>query len=142
MSIHTPSTPAATSAATIASTTPFVILTPLARPTSVPDTAHAVGQTTTLGQITRRAQQTPQTTDLRKLLDAFCQDGLMIVQTSRDTIYAGLSCDRFWDDRARAQFLIKQVAIVLEVTPARFRVLIETLDGAQAEFTVSGLWVR
>jgi hypothetical protein len=135
-------TPASTSAATVVATA-SPVLTPHPQPTgSVPDTARPVEQTTTLGQITRQAKQTPQTTGLRKLLDAFCQDGLMIIQTSQETIYAGLACDRFWDDQARDQFLNKQVAIVLEVTKQRFRVLLETLNGTQAEFTVNGLWVR
>jgi hypothetical protein len=131
----TPATPA------VATASP--VLTPLAQPTtSVPDTARPVQQTTTLGQITRKAKQTPQTTGLRKLLDAFCQDGLMIIQTSQETIYVALPCDRFWDDQAKQSFLNKQVAIVLEVTPQRSRVLLDTLDGAHAEFTVNGLWLR
>jgi hypothetical protein len=135
-------TPASTSRGTVVATA-SAVLTPAAQPTvSVPDTARAVEQTTTLGQITRKAKQTPEANGLRKLLDAFCQDGLMIIQTSRETIYAALPCDRFWDDQARDQFLNKQVAIVLEVAKERSRVLLETLDGAQAEFTVNGLWVR
>jgi len=134
--------PASTSARTVVATA-SAVLTPPAQPTvSVPDAARPVEQTTTLGQITRKAKQTPETNGLRKLLDAFCQDGLMIIQTSRETIYAALPCDRFWDDQARDQFLNKQVAIVLEVAKERSRVLLETLDGAQAEFTVNGLWVR
>jgi hypothetical protein len=135
-------TPASTSAATVLATA-SAVLTPHPQPTSsVPDTARPVEQTTTLGQITRQAKQTPQTTGLRKLLDAFCQDGLMIIQTSQETIYVALPCDRFWDDQAKQEFLNKQVAIVLEVTPQRSRVILDTLDGAHTEFTVNGLWVR
>jgi len=121
---------------------PNVSRTPAAVPSAVPDTAHPVEQTAGLGQITRHAGQTPETAGLRKLLDAFCQDALMIIQTSQETIYAALPCDRFWDDQAREHFLNKQVAITLEVTEERFRVLVQTLDGAQAEFTVDGFWVR
>ena len=121
---------------------PNVSRTPGAVPSAVPDTAHPVEQTTALGQITRQAGQTPETAGLRKLLDAFCQDGLMIIQTSQETIYAALPCDRFWDDQAREHFLNQQVAMTLEVTEERFRILLQTLDGAQAEFTVNGFWVR
>jgi hypothetical protein len=135
-------TPASTSATPVLATA-SPALSPPAQPTgSVPDTARPVEQTTTLGQITRQAKQTPQTTGLRKLLDAFCQDGLMIIQTSQETIYADLPCDRFWDDQAKQDFLNKQVAILLEVTPQRSRVILDTLDGAHTEFTVNGIWVR
>ena len=138
--LSTPTTPSTATPSTPAGTA-TVSLTPSATP-AIPETARPVEQTTALGSITRRAEQTPQTTELRKLLDAFCQDGLMIIQTSRETIYAALPCDRFWDEQAKQQFFNKQVAVVLEVTQDRLRVLIETLDGAQAEFTTDGLWVR
>jgi len=123
-------------------TAPDVSRTPGAVPAGVPDTAHPVEQTATLGQITRQAGQTPEAAGLRKLLDAFCQDGVMIIQTSQETIFAALPCDRFWDEQAKEHFLNQQVAITLEVTEERFRVLLQTLDGAQAEFTVDGFWLR
>jgi len=108
----------------------------------VPATTFAVTQTTTLGRIVRRAEQAPQPVMTRLLLDASCESDVVVLETSQETIYAPLACDRFWDDQAKQAFLNKQVAIVLEVTKQRFRVLLQTLDGAQAEFTVNGLWVR
>ena len=85
----------------------------------------------------------------RGLASASCQDDVLRFETSEETIYAvfptatgsAVPCDRFWDDESTLDFVGKQVAIVLEVTKERFRVLIETLDGYQGEFTVAGIWV-
>ena len=117
-------------------------VTPPPRPTSVPEAAQGVSQTTTLGRITRRAEEEPQTVGLRELEDAVCQNELVILTTSEETIYAAIPCERFWDDRAKDLFVGEQIAIVLEVSEERFRVLIETLGAAEAEFTVDGIWVE
>jgi hypothetical protein len=119
-----------------------VRVSPPARPTEVPKTTHAVDQTIALGSITPEPRATPQTAGLRTLVDASCKNDLAIFHTSQETIYAALPCDRFWDDRSKQYFVNKQVAIVLEVSTSRFRVLIQTPDGAQAEFTVQGIWVE
>jgi hypothetical protein len=66
----------------------------------------------------------------------------MTIVTSDETIHASLQCDRFSEDVFRDQFAGRQAALVLEVTEERFRVLIETLDASQAEFTVEGIWVE
>lgn len=115
-------------------------VTPPPRPTAVPQAAQPIAQTTRLGSIQRRANQPPQGVETRKLSDASCSDGVMTLQTSRERIYAVLPCDRFWNQQAKDAFAGQQVAIVLEVTD-RFRILLETLAGAQAEFTVEGIWV-
>ena len=142
--LSTPATPTSgqPGSSTPPTATAGVIRTPGPLPTAVPETARAIEQTEQLGGITPQASQTPETVDLRKLLDAFCQDGLMIIQTSREAIYAGLPCDRFWDENARDHFLNHDVAITLEVTADRYRVMLRTTDGAQAEFTVEGVWVN
>lgn len=119
-----------------------VPVTPVERPQTVPQTAQAVEQSATLGSIIRRADEAPRAVRTRSLEDATCQDDLMVIDTSVETIYAALPCDRFWGADTRDVFLNAQVAIVLEVTEARFRVLIETLTGATAEFTVAGIWVE
>ena len=48
------------------------------------------------------------------------------------------------DDAARSKVCVigEEVALILEVAEVRYRVLIETLSGAQAEFTVAGIWVE
>jgi hypothetical protein len=57
-------------------------------------------------------------------------------------VYAALTCDLFSEDQFTDLFQGKQAAIVLEVSEERFRILIETLDGAQAEFSPVGIWVE
>ncbi len=98
--------------------------------------------TTTLGRIVRRADEAPEAVKTRRLVNAACELGVLRLGTSEEMIYAALPCDRFWDRDAKKVFLGEQVAIVLEVTEVRYRVLIETLAGAQAEFTVAGIWVK
>lgn len=118
------------------------LVTPPPKPAGVPAPASAVGATVRLGSIERRANQPPEGIDTRELTSASCDNALMTIETSAETIFAGLPCDRFWDDEAQEAFQGQQVAIVLEVGSQRFRVLIETLSGAQAEFTVEGIWVE
>lgn len=118
------------------------LVTPPPKPAGVPEPARAVSETLRLGSIERRANQPPLTTDTRELIAASCDASLMTIETSGETIYAGLPCDRFWDEQAQKAFRGQQVAIVLEVGGERFRILIESLAGAIAEFTVDGIWVQ
>ena len=117
-------------------------VTPGARPEGVPATARPVEETTTLGSIERRANETPEAVETRELLDGSCQDGVITLTTSEESIYAARGCDGFWDAQAEELFVGEQVAIVLEVTSARLRILIETSTGAQSEFTVDGIWLE
>ena len=135
------STPAATASPTGGGTPP-VRVTPGDRPMGIPRTARAVVETTTLGTITRKANQPPQGNGTRTLLDARCEGGQISFTTSEETIYAPHACDGFWDDKAKQLFVGKEVAIVLEVTSERLRILIDTLEGARSEFTVSGIWLQ
>lgn len=112
------------------------------RPAGVPDSARAVVTTAELGQIERRANAPPNTTDTRELEDASCEDGTITLQTSQETIYAVLPCDRFWDAENEAFFVGEEVAIVFEVTDGSSRILIETIEGAQTQFPVDGVWVE
>ena len=138
--------PAPTAPATVSSTPhndPTIApVTPIPRPASVPEAARFVGQTTTLGRIIRAADQPPRAVAVRGLLTATCQEDILLIQTSQEAIYAELPCTRFWDPATAASFTGQPAAIVLEVTQERFRILIETLAGAQAEFTVNGIWVE
>jgi hypothetical protein len=129
--------PQSTSAATVA---PRV--SPGSKPTDVPAEATPVIQTSTLGEITRQAKKTPQTDALRTITDGICANDLLTVHTSLETIYATLTCDKFDNDQFAQYFGGKQAALVLEVAPQRYRILIETLDGAQAEFTPDAIWVQ
>ena len=87
----------------------------------------------------------------RDLVAATCNADIIVLTTSEETIYAVLPalpagqaarpCDRFWSQEVAAVFIGAQAAIVLEVSEVRFRLLIDTIAGAQAEFTVAGIWV-
>lgn len=117
-------------------------ISPVPRPASVPETAIRIEQTTSLGRIARRAEEPPQTSMTRELLDATCSDDVVVLETSEETIYTAVSCDGFWDAEAAALYVGETVAIVLEITELRARVLIETLPGAIAQFSVGGIWIE
>lgn len=118
------------------------------RPDSVPEAAEAIAETRALGSIERQANEDPVAEDTRALNAASCEDDVALFETSEETLYAAFPpsdappCDRFWDDATADLFVGEEVAIVLEVTPERRRVLIETIDGAQGEFSVGGIWIE
>jgi hypothetical protein len=139
------STPSSTNEAAV---TP---VTPIERPAGVPAEARAVLVTEELGAIERQAGQPPDTTDIRRLEEAACEDDIVALTTDQETVYALLRtaidedvppCDGFWDDDAKLLFVGKDVALVLEGSEERWRLLVEGVDGAQAEFTVAGIWVQ
>lgn len=107
----------------------------------MPATAEAVQSGAALGQIVRRANASPETEDTRLLLTAACQENVMVLRTSKETIYADLPCDNFWDAEATQAFAGQEVAIKVTVDHVRFQIFVETLPGAQAEFTVGGVWL-
>lgn len=107
----------------------------------MPATAEAVQSGTVLGQIVRRANAAPETEDTRLLLTAACQENVMVLRTSKETIYADLPCANFWDIEATQAFVGQETAITLAVDDIRFQIFVETLPGAQAEFTVGGVWL-
>ena len=107
----------------------------------MPATAEAVQSGAALGQIVRRANAAPATEDIRRLLTASCQENVMVLRTSKETIYADLPCANFWDAESTQAFVGQDIAIKLAVDDVRFQIFIETLPGAQAEFTVGGVWL-
>ncbi len=116
-------------------------VTAVARPAAVPATAETVQSGTALGEIVRRANASPETEDIRLLITAACQENVMVLRTSEETIYADLPCDNFWDAEATQAFEGQEVAITLAVDHVRFQIFVETLPGAQAEVTVGGVWL-
>ena len=119
-----------------------VPVTPVDKPPTVPTGAQPIERTTTLGRFVRRADEPPESIETRQLEDASCENELLVFQTSAETIYAPHACASFWYAEQRADYVGNEVAIVLEVAETRFRILIETAAGAQAEFTVPGIWVE
>ena len=116
-------------------------VTAVARPAAVPATAEVVPSDTTLGQIVRRANAAPETEDIRRLVTAACQEDVMVLRTSKETIYADLPCNNFGNDEATRSFVGEEIAVTLTIDNVRFQIFIETLPGAQAEFTVGGVWL-
>jgi hypothetical protein len=104
--------------------------------------ASPVGETSTLGTIVRRAEETPEADSLRTLIAASCANGVLVLQTSLETIYGALPCDRFSEEQFGPLFEGREVAMVLEASADRFRILIETIEGAQAELTPDGIWIE
>jgi hypothetical protein len=124
---------------------PVTPVTPVPKPESVSEGAQAITQTTNLGRIVRRAGQDPQAVMTRQLDGATCSDGIVTLDTSGETIFALLltrDCSAFWDDETTALFVGRQASFSLQATESRFRIFIETLEGAQAEFTALGIWVE
>jgi hypothetical protein len=89
----------------------------------------------------REAGRPPEVIEGRELVAASCEAGVITFTTSRETVYAERGCDGFWGPDAAPLFVGHQSALTLEVTAERFRVLIQTEAGSQAEFTVAGIWV-
>ena len=119
-----------------------VPVTPVDKPLAVPASAQSIEQTTTLGRFIRRANEPPESIETRQLEDGSCENELLVLQTSEETIFAPHACSSFWSAEQKADFVGHEVAIVLEASETRFRILIETAAGAQAEFTVPGIWVE
>ena len=108
----------------------------------MPGSARAVQEAATLGRIVRKAGEPPEAIGTRNLLTAACEDDVMVLWTSEEKIHAALPCDRFWDTQTVQAFSGQEVAIRLEVSGTRFQIFVETVSGAQSEFTVGGIWVE
>jgi hypothetical protein len=120
--------------------TVVVQVSPPPRPTDVPLEATPIVQTARLGAIMRE-DPTPQAEALRTLTDASCVNDILTLHTTLETVYAALTCDLFSAEQFAA-FLNKDASVTLEVQTDRFRILIETMDGSQAQFTPTGIWVE
>jgi hypothetical protein len=111
------------------------------KPASVPDAAALISETVRLGTIERQANQTPQGIETRLIDASSCEMDVLIIRTARETVYAGLECTRY-GPQVNDLIAGSESALVLEAPGGRQRVLIETLEGGQVEFTVTGIWVE
>lgn len=118
------------------------LVTPIERPPEVPASATVVEVRTMLGRLERQPGGPAIRTDTRLLEDASCENGVVVFDTSAETIYAALSCDGFWNEEMAPTFVGKDVAIRLDRTAERFIVFIETAEEAQAQFPVRGIWLE
>lgn len=117
-------------------------VTSVPQPPGVPETAEAIARTTTLGEITRTANEPPTGNGTRQLIAVPCRDDVASLVTSEETIYMALTCDNFLAPGTAEVFIAKEVAIVLDVGGGRLQVSLETLGGAQAQFFPAGIWLE
>lgn len=118
-----------------------VPVTPVEKPDGVPEAARPVTETEVLGQVVREPDTTPEGVRTRRIEELVCAERVMTLRTDEETIYAAIDCEGVPMGDQLELFLEQEAAIQLEVSEDRSRVLIETLNGSQAEFTVAGIWV-
>jgi hypothetical protein len=112
------------------------------RPSGVPAGAAPVDESLELGRIERRAAGAPETEDIRTLEGASCSDGVAVLETSHETIYGALPCDKFLDEETAPVFVEKELALRFEPSGDGVVLYLETVDLAQAQFTLEGAWIE
>ncbi len=115
------------------------VATEPARPTGVDPAATFVAQQIKLGIIERKANASPVPRDTRLIAEFTCQDDLFLINTNNEFIWASIPCDRVTPLSALDPY--RQEAVSISVDPAAGKLRIETVAGAQAEFTVNAVWV-
>ena len=118
------------------------LVKPGLRPPGVPDAAQDVQETIRLGRFVHSANEPSEGIETRQLEVTSCDDGLITLETSAETIYATLPCDSFLGPETEGAFVGKEVAIVLDLTGQAPRIVIDTIAQAHAEFPVGGIWIE
>lgn len=108
------------------------------RPSVVQADALFVAQPLVLGSIQRRANASPVPRDARLITEFSCRDGVFLIRTDREDIWSLIPCDRVPPDRLEPY---RQEPAAIKMDPLAGKLRIETLGGAQAEFTVEATWV-
>lgn len=108
------------------------------RPSVVQTDARFIAQPLVLGSIERRANASPVPRDARLIAEFSCQDGVFLIRTDREDVWSLIPCDRVPPDRLEPY---RQEPAVIKMDPLAGKLRIETLGGAQAEFTVEATWV-
>ncbi|HXF51105.1 MAG TPA: hypothetical protein VNM43_05435 [Dehalococcoidia bacterium] len=108
------------------------------RPAVVQADARFIAQPLVLGSIERQANASPTPRDTRLIAEFSCQDGVFLIRTDREDVWSLIPCDRVPPDRLEPY---RQEPAVIKMDPLAGKLRIETLGGAQAEFTVEATWV-
>lgn len=108
----------------------------------MPETAFEVLSGIRLGQFIRSANEPTVGEATRQLEAVSCQNDVAVLSTSTETIYMTLACDNFLAPGSEEIFIDKEVAIVLDVDGERPQVFLETIEGAQAQFSPAGIWLE
>lgn len=110
--------------------------TPSARPAALPDTAQHVTQQREFGALEEDASDN----DVHVFVTSSCSDGLLTVETDKETIYAELPCDRALPQETVDMFAGTPVHVRL-VPGDPAKIFLEAPDGASVEFTPGNIWV-
>jgi hypothetical protein len=70
-----------------------------------------------------------------------CLNGILILATSRETVYAELPCDRSLPETALHPFLGQPVRVRFAAGDPS-RLFIESQTAGTVEFTVPGIWIE
>jgi len=108
----------------------------LPRPGPVPADAQLVRQNVELGGTASTGGA-----DSRLFYSGTCTGGVVTLTTTKETVYAELSCDRFVPDSAIRRFLAAPVRI--RIVPAKQNKLyVESDVGGTLEFTPARIWLE
>ncbi len=109
------------------------------RPAAVQPDARFIAQPLVLGSIERRPNAAPVLHEARLITEFACEDDVFLIHTNNEDIWALIPCDRVTPLSLLEPYRQESAAIKLD--PLGGKIRIETLGGAQAEFTVSAIWV-
>ena len=107
------------------------------KPAGVPATARAAMDSVTLGTEDTNAVAADQ---LRVFDNLACADGLLIVATSRESLYAELPCDRSPPDAAVRPFVATAVQLGF-VAGQPAKLFVESKAAGTIQFSVPGIWI-
>jgi hypothetical protein len=102
------------------------------RPATVPRAAPEVRADVDLGE-------RDQTGLARVFSSQACDDDVLVIATTLETVYAELPCDRALPADVEARFVDTEVSIRLR--PAEGKVFVFSEEGGSAEYTVGRIWL-
>lgn len=109
------------------------------RPPAVPSAARAVLEDLTVG--TAAAPQGGATEGLHIFYSLKCANGVLIIATTHEVVYAELPCDRSPPDSALHLFFSSPVQIRF-VAGYPSKLFLESKTAGTIEFTVPGIWIE
>mgnify|MGYP005845288295 CR=1 FL=1 len=109
------------------------------RPAAVQADARFVALPLTLGSIERRPNASPAPRGTRLIAAFSCEDNVFLIRTDNEDIWSLIPCDRVTPLSQLEPYRQEPAAIKMDPLAGKLR--LETLSGAQAEFTVEATWV-
>lgn len=106
-------------------------------PAGVPNDATFVAKDLSLG-VPGGAAETA--ADQRLFFHIGCTDGILVIVTTRETVYAELPCDRAVPRSIAERFLGKSVRI--RVVTKSSKLFVESTTAGSIEFTIGRAWIQ